>query len=191
MIFGHLGVAFLLKSKFYKRSLIILIPCCFIPDIIYFLFYGIQYIIVSNYPSIYNGLLGWILNLSGAEITITNIKSSSMAFSHSIILYVIFLSFFLIYSFIHGRTSSRLIYVGAILGHLGLDILLLDHLYGVFPLFPFEPTLEVFPPQFFLPLFNFESAWFWIIDLSIFAAGFFVLLWAFSKYEGSELEIYD
>ena len=180
MIFGHLGIAFLLKSKFYKRSLILLIILCYIPDIIFYVIsWMLRYVSLPLYQF---GLAHWLLSLFSTD---TSWTKNLTPVSHSIILYVIFISLFLIYLLVHNRIKSGLIYGFAVFSHLLLDILFLDHYWGdrgVYLLFPFDSaSLPV--------LLTSDWLYFWFIDLGIFIIGFFTILWAFSKYEGrQELE---
>ncbi len=175
MIFGHLGIAFLLKSKFYKRSLLLLIFLCYIPDIIYYLIsWSVQYVSIPTYQY---GLVHWILSVVGVEYSFAK---NLIPLSHSIILYAIFLSLFLIYFLFHKRARSGLVYSLAIVSHLLLDIVFLDHYWGVSLLYPFDPNANQWAPMYS------ESLYFWFIDLIIFIIGFFVILWAFSKYEGQQ-----
>ena len=180
MIFGHLGIAFLLKSKFYKRSLILLIILCYIPDIIYYVIsWMLRYVSLPLYQY---GLAHWLLSLFSIDTTWTK---NLIPVSHSFILYVIFISVFLIYLVIHNRARSGLIYGFAIISHLIVDIIMLDHYWGVYLLYPFDPN-----PTHSLPFLMYsDSVFFWLIDLVIFIIGFFTILWAFSKHEGrQELE---
>lgn len=177
MIFGHLGIAFLLKSKFYKRSLILLVILCYIPDILYyFITWILQYVTLPTYEY---GLAHWILALFGAE---SSWAKNLIPLSHSFILYLIFTAFLLAYLLFHSRIKAGLIYTFAFLSHLVVDIFLLDHYWGVYLFFPFDSD-----PTHSLPFFVYtDSTIFWLVDLALFIAGFFAILWAFSKYEGRE-----
>lgn len=185
MIFGHLGLALLLKSKFYKRSAIFLIICCFLPDIIYYTLFGINYVVVMDYPLINGGLLRWLISWSGAEFTFLD---NPIPLSHSIALWLIGISIFITLFALKNRIVPALMYSGAILSHLLLDFLLPDAHVGfplVYPWYPFDPALNHFLPYFFL-----DRSLFWLIDLLVLIAGFFAILWAFSKNE-AQLEYED
>ncbi|MHA1266235.1 MAG: hypothetical protein ACTSRS_13465 [Candidatus Helarchaeota archaeon] len=168
MIFGHLGIAFLLKSKFYKRSLILLIICCLLPDLLYYLLLGIQYLILLINPTLL--IVQYVIPIT-----------------HSVILYVIFILFYMIFSIPRNQVVSALIYGAAILSHLLFDFLLPDANMGVplvYLLYPFDSSIF-----HFLPYISIDANLFWFLDLLVFIIGFFVILWAFSKYEGREYEI--
>ncbi|NVM53087.1 MAG: hypothetical protein HWN66_05245 [Candidatus Helarchaeota archaeon] len=178
MIFGHLGVAFFLKAKFYKRSLIILTIFSFLPDIIFYILFGTQNIMV-NYPPISNGLLGWLISVFGSDFALIDFP---LPMSHSIVLYVMFISLFLILAFSRNRIGSGLIYSGAILSHFLFDFLMPDANLKperiIYPFYPFDPDLLHGISR--IPL---NDSLFWVIDLIVFIAGFFVVLWAFSRNE--------
>ena len=176
MIFGHFGLAFLFKSKFYKKSSIIfLLICCYLPDILLVLFFGIEWVIRMPYPPILYGMIRNILTLGGDSYTF--IDDPSMP-SHSVIIFLIFISIFLIFFIGRKKLASGLVYGGAIFSHLLFDLLLPDtnRLKPiVYPLYPFDSA----PLEFYI----LDANLFWLIDLSIFILGFFVILWAFSRYE--------
>jgi hypothetical protein len=178
MIFGHLGLAFIFKAKFYKRSLILLILFSFLPDILFYVFFGIQWTIVMTYNPMFNGLLRWILNLTGTPVILVDDPSAP---SHSIIVYVLFFSLILVLMTIGSRKKvvAGLIYGAILFSHILFDLLLPDANRGkaiVYPLYPFNQT----PLEFYIM----SDTLFWLIDLSIFVLGFFLYLWAFSKHEG-------
>ncbi len=177
MIFGHLGLAFIFKAKFYKRSLILLIILSFLPDILFYILFGIQWTMVMSYNPIFNGLLKWILNLTGSSPTLVDFASAP---SHSIILYVMFFSLIIVLLGLHKKLVSGLIYGGIIFSHLLFDLILPDanRWNIVYPLYPFDQT----PLNLYQVGIN--DTIFWLIDLSIFVLGFFLYLWAFSKNEG-------
>ena len=177
MIFGHLGIAFLLKSKFYKRSLILLIILCYIPDIIYYVIsWLLRYVSLPLYQF---GLAHWLLSLFSTDTSWTN---NLIPVSHSVILYVIFISVFLIYLGFHNRVRSGLVYSLAIVSHLAVDIVFLEDniWWGVSLLYPFDPNANSWA------LIYSNSPYFWFIYLIIFIVGFFTILWAFSKHEGRQ-----
>lgn len=180
MIFGHLGIAFLLKSRFYKSSLILLIICCYIPDILFYIFFGIEWTIQMNYSSVYYGAIRWIVAISGSEFSLIKYP---LPLSHSIIIYVIFISIFFIIYYYNKKSKVGLVYAAAIFIHLLCDYLLRDANIAapiVYPLYPFDPSIYHFlPPDFIL-----DANIFWMIDLLIFMIGFFLVLRAFSKNEG-------
>ena len=175
MIFGHLVIAFLLKSKFYKKSLLLFMIFCFLPDIIFYILFGMQYVVTMEYSTLNYGLLRWILSLAGTEISFVEF---AQPLSHSLVLYAIFLEIFLVYFFTRKRIISGLVYSGAILSHLLCDFLMLDHYWGVYLFYPFDPSLDHHLPYLGLDMYS-QNAVFWLIDLLIFLVGFFVLLWAF------------
>lgn len=176
MIFGHIGLAFLLKSKFYKKSsLLFLLFCSFLPDILFLAFFGIEWVIRMPYPPIFYGMIRSILTLAGGSYTF--IDDPSMP-SHSIIIFIIFISIFLIFFIGRKKLVSGLVYGGAIFSHLLFDLLLPDANRAkpiVYPFYPFDSA----PLEFYILDVNL----FWLIDLSIFVLGFFVILWAFSRHE--------
>jgi len=179
MIFGHFGLALLFKAKFYRRSLILILICCYLPDILFYIFFGIQWTLTMPYSSVFNGLLKWILSITGTTITLVDYP---LPLSHSIIIYFIFGIFFLLIYFMKKHSIAGLFYLGIIFIHLLFDFLLPDVTFGVpivYPLYPFDPVLTHAFPYLFI-----DADIFWLIDLTIFLVGFFVILWAFSKKEG-------
>ncbi len=176
MIFGHLGIAFLFKSKFYNRSIIFLIICSYLPDILFYIFFGIQWTLLMPYNPIFNGVIRCILNVTG--ISISFIDDPSMP-THSLFLIILFLLLALFIALIYKHFKAILIYSGIILSHLLFDVLLPDANRGkpiVYPLYPINSTP--------FELYILDSTIFWLIDLSIFILGFFIILWAFSVKEG-------
>jgi len=179
MIFGHFGLALLLKAKFYNKSFFLLIIFCYLPDILYYLFFGIQWVLIIDYPPILTGALRPLLSMTGSSISFIDYP---IPLSHSIALYLIFSFILLITLFIQKRSLGGLLFTGAIFTHLLADFLVPDATLGVpivYPFYPFDPAIT-----HALPYFLWDSTYFWLIDLSIFILGFFMGLWAFSKKSG-------
>jgi hypothetical protein len=179
VIFGHLGLAFLFKAKFYSKSFMLLVVFCYLPDLFYYLFFGIQWVLVIDYPPILSGVLRPLLSITGFSLSFIDYP---IPLSHSIALYLIFSSIFLLVFFIHKRSLGGLIFTGALFTHLLADFLLPDATIGVpivYPFYPFDPSIA-----HALPYFIWDSSFFWLIDLSVFILGFFMGLWAFSKKGG-------
>ncbi|MFX1293762.1 MAG: hypothetical protein ACFFD2_02715 [Promethearchaeota archaeon] len=176
MIFGHFGFALLVKAKFYKRSLILILICSYLPDLLFYILFGIQWTLVMSYSPVFNGLLRWILSISETSFSLTDDPSAP---SHSIILYIIFISIILIYLVIRKKIVSGVIYGGVILSHILFDLILPDANRGKPIVYPFYPFYSAH-----LELYILDATLFWLIDLSIFIVGFFLMLWAFSKKEG-------
>ncbi|MHA1131286.1 MAG: hypothetical protein ACTSQI_12760 [Candidatus Helarchaeota archaeon] len=129
-----------------------------------------------SYNPIFNGLLRWILNLTGSEVSFID---DSSAPSHSIIIYVLFFCMVMLLLIPRKKVISGLIYGGMLFSHILFDLILPDANRGkpiVYPFYPFSKT----PLEFYIM----DSTLFWLIDLSVFILGFFILLWAFSKKEG-------
>ncbi|HUY00738.1 MAG TPA: hypothetical protein VMV49_14350 [Candidatus Deferrimicrobium sp.] len=125
-----------------------------------------------------NGLFQWILEMTNADFSLID---NSIPLSHSIALWLIFISIFLILLGTRKKLVAGLLFSGAILSHLLVDFLLPDANRGVplvYPFYPFDPSL-----YHFLPYIYIDAMVFWLVDLSIFILGLFVLLWAFSKKE--------
>lgn len=183
MIFGHLGLAFLFKAKFYNRSLLALVIFCYLPDLIYYILFGTQYILVMDYPPINFGVIRWLISITGSDITLIK---NPVPLSHSVILYTIFIVVFVVLLIPRGHVKRVLFYGAIILVHLLFDFLLPDanmKVPLVYLFYPFDPSIANF-----LPYLYWDALVFWFLDFLIFIAGFFVLLWAFSKNVGRELE---
>lgn len=176
MIFGHFGIALMLKAKFYKRSLIYMLFFCFLPDIVFYILFFIQRSIIMPHPPYFNGLLQWILEITGIELSI---EDNPLPFSHSMIIFSIFIMIALILTIPRKKLISGLIYSGAILSHFLFDFLLPDANIAtpiLYPLYPFNST-------FFIEPFLIDNMVFWMVDLLVFIGGFFIILWAFSRNE--------
>jgi len=181
MIFGHFGLAILLKAKYYNKSLIYLLFFCYLPDILFYIFFGIQWTLVTNYAPILTGLLRPLLSLTKTSLSFIN---KPLPLSHSIILYVLFAIILLVGFSARKRSIVGLVFVIALFSHLLFDILLPDATISipiVYPFYPFDPSITDYIP---FPIW--DNAIFWLIDLAVFIFGFFVGLWAFSKKSGRE-----
>jgi hypothetical protein len=181
MIFGHLGLAMLLKAKYYSKSLIFLIIFCYLPDIVFYVFFGVQWTLITDYPPIWSGLLRPILSLTGTHLSFIDYP---LPLSHSIILYVLFTFILLLGFSARKRSILGLIFTVALFSHLLFDILIPDATIGVpivYPFYPFDPAIT-----HYVPFLAWDNAVFWLIDLSVFIFGFFTVLWAFSKKSGQE-----
>jgi hypothetical protein len=179
MIFGHIGFAFLLKSAFYKRSLVFLLICSFLPDIVFYILFGIQWTVTVPHSPLLNGLFQWILTMTKTDFSLID---NPLPLSHSIALWLIVIGIFLILWGARKKLVPALFFGGVILSHLLFDFLLPDANMGVplvYPFYPFDPSLTHFLPYLYI-----DASVFWLIDLSIFILGLFALLWAFSNKEG-------
>ena len=179
MIFGHLGLSLLFKAKFYNKSFLLLIIFSYLPDLLYYLFFGVQWVLVIDYPPFLSGVLRPLLSMTGTSISFIDYP---IPLSHSIALYMIFASIFLFALFIHKRSLGGLIFTGALFIHLLADFLMPDATLAVpivYPFYPFDPSIA-----HSLPYFMWDSSFFWLADLTILILGFFAGLWAFSKKSG-------